>query len=145
MKKLRTMVFITAGLAISFFLFQCSNDNDEDPETTTEYKDKMKTFVRNLSTYAKGIQDDFLIIPQNGHELITQDGKLQGDPDLAYLDAVDGFGREDLFYGYNEDDVITPSDITSDISFYLDKAKLNGGVILVTDYCSTQSNIDDSY
>ena len=145
MKKLRIMVFITAGLAISFLLFQCSKDNDEDSETTTEYKDKMKTFVRNLSTYAKGIQDDFIIIPQNGHELITQDGKLQGDPDMAYIDAVDGFGREDLFYGYNEDDVQTSSSITSDISFYLDKAKLNGGVILVTDYCSTQSNIDGSY
>jgi cysteinyl-tRNA synthetase len=145
MKKFYKIIFVLAAFVIYLQLFQCNDENDDNSESTTEYKDKMKTFVRNLSTYVKGIHDNFIIIPQNGHELITQNGELQGDADLDYIDAVDGFGREDLFYGYDDDDVETPASITSDISFYLDKAKLNGAVILVTDYCSTQSNIDDSY
>ncbi len=28
---------------------------------------------------------------------------------LNYLSAIDGVGREDLFYGYDEDNIATPS------------------------------------
>ena len=109
------------------------------------HEDYMKAFAKGISTYAKNMDATFVIIPQNGHELITLTGKIQGDPDLSYLQAIDGIGREDLFYGYHNDDEKSPFTFSSETSFYLEKARLNGVKILVTDYCSTPSKMDDSY
>jgi len=144
MKKSTALLALVAVLFIGLVLQGCSDDPDNG-ETTTEYKDYMKAFVQGISGYAKNVDASFVIIPQNGHELITLEGKLQDDPDLSYLQAIDGVGREDLFYGYNDDNEKSPFTFTSETCFYLEKALLNGVKILVTDYCSTPSKMDDSY
>ena len=74
-----------------------------------DYRQDMRTFVQNLSIYAKGICPSFIIIPQNGQELLTENGEGTGNPVTNYLTAIDGVGREDLFYGYNNDNEITPN------------------------------------
>ena len=129
----------------TFLILLGCSDDPTVKQTTTVYKDYMKAFVQGISTYAKGMDATFVVIPQNGHELITLKGKLADDPDLTYLHSIDGIGREDLFYGYYNDDVETPFTFSSETSFYLEKALLNGVKILVTDYCSTPSKMDDSY
>jgi len=65
--------------------------------------------------------------------------------DFAYLGALDGLGREDLFYGYHDDNEATPANVRKAIFPYLDLAEAQGVPVLVTDYCWTQSRIDDSY
>ncbi|UCG27511.1 MAG: endo alpha-1,4 polygalactosaminidase [Bacteroidales bacterium] len=144
MKRIDAIPLLPVLFATCLLYLRCSDDPQPEP-TSTEYKDSMKVFIKSISAWAKGINASFLIIPQNGHELITQDGKLQGDPDLQYIQSVDGLGREDLFYGYYNDDEPSPYDFSSETSFYLEKALLNGVRILVTDYCSTPAYIDDSY
>jgi cysteinyl-tRNA synthetase len=119
--------------------------SDNPADTSTDYKEDMRKFVEGISAYAKGIDSTFIIIPQNGHQLITVDGETTGDKVTAYLGAIDGVGREDLFYGYDSDDMATATAITDDIVVYLDIAENNGVEALVTDYCSTESNMDDSY
>ncbi|MBK7409632.1 MAG: endo alpha-1,4 polygalactosaminidase [Saprospirales bacterium] len=96
----------------------------------------MRAFVVNISDYAKGIDPDFAIIPQNGIELVEDD---------AYLWSVDAVGQEDLFFGYKKDDKKTPADETEYLSEFLDLAKTQGKQILVTDYCSSPDNMDISY
>jgi cysteinyl-tRNA synthetase len=62
-----------------------------------------------------------------------------------YISAIDATGREDLFYGYNGDDIETP---TADWLHMYDLcllAESNGVEVLVTDYCSSIEKIDDSY
>lgn len=144
MKRIVPIPLLMVVVITCLLCLRCSDDEPQKT-TSTEYKDSMKVFIKRISTYAKGIDASFIIIPQNGHELITQDGKIQSDPDLAYLQAVDGLGREDLFYGYYNDDEPSPYTFSSETSFYLEKALLNGVRILVTDYCSTQEHVDDSY
>jgi cysteinyl-tRNA synthetase len=118
----------------------------ESPEPLAiNYKQEMKDFVQDLSTWSKSFHPSFIIVPQNGHELITKDGRPQSNPDLSYLNAIDGVSREDLFFGYHKDDQESPYDIQSDVAFYLAKARLNENTILVTDYCSTPSKVDTSY
>jgi len=140
MKILRISYFIL----VTAILISCQKDN---PNKTPagDYKQEMKNFVQNLSTWVHTIDPGFIVIPQNGHELITVDGKLQGDPDLTYLAAIDGQGREDLVFGYNADDEESPSWIQGDVGFYLQKAQLYDKVILVTDYCSMHAKVDTSY
>lgn len=122
----------------------CSGD-EEPPPPDRDYQADMKSFVENLSSWAHLQDPGFIIIPQNGHELITVDGKLGSNPDLDYIQAVDGFAREDLFYGYEDDDVQSPYNIRQDWSFMLEKAQVNGSVILAINYCYTHSKMDDAY
>jgi cysteinyl-tRNA synthetase len=105
----------------------------------------MRDFVQAISSYAHSFQDEFIVIPQNGNELITEDGEAEGGLAFGYLSAIDGLGREDLFYGYSEDDLATPVKEKNYMTSYLDRAKANGMTILVTDYCSTTGKMNDSY
>lgn len=59
---------------------------------------KMQELVINLSKYARNIKPDFIVVPQNGAELAFN--KLNPDAGIntAYLNAVDGFGIEELFF-----------------------------------------------
>jgi cysteinyl-tRNA synthetase len=110
-----------------------------------DYATEMRKFVIEISEAAKAIDPEFLIIPQNGAALATisreQDGVLAED----YLAAIDGQGQEDLFYGYDKDDKITPSDANANLIYYLDLMEANGVEVLTTDYCSTQDKVLDSY
>lgn len=116
----------------------------EDPDTT-DYRQLMRDFVQGISTYAKNQSADFIIIPQNGPELCTVDGNEDGAAQTDYLDAIDGVGREDLYYGYDDDDVATPAEDAAYLEAFLDIAEAHGVQALVTDYCSTPSKMSDSY
>jgi cysteinyl-tRNA synthetase len=105
----------------------------------------MREFVQEISRYARTSDEGFIVIPQNGQELVTENGEEDGSPAAEYLQAIDGVGREDLFYGYKKDDKATPSDEREYMISYLDVCESNGVKVLVTDYCSSQSKMDDSY
>ncbi len=133
------------SISIGFlFLVSCStNENNSDP--AINYKQEMRDFVIEISEYAKATNPNFNIIPQNGIELVTIDGEDNGAPHAEYLNAIDGNGQEDLFYGYNNDDEASPSIENAYLRVFLDISKNAGNTILVTDYCATLSNMDDSY
>lgn len=113
--------------------------------TDKDFKQEMRTFVEGLSAYGKNIRPGFVVIPQNGQELVSMTGDENGSLDMDYLNAIDGIGREDLYYGYNSDNKATPEDERSYITSFLDLAKSAGVSILVTDYCSTPAKMEDSY
>ena len=121
------------------------NGQNEESEIEIDYRQEMRAFIRSISVYARGFLNSFLIIPQNGHELLTEDGSSGGNPDTIYTAAIDGLGREDLLYGYNGDNRSTPVAITTSITPFLDLAKGEGLEVLVTDYCSSRNRVDDSY
>lgn len=141
MRHLRTLYWV----AVILLLTQACNKEENPPPDGRDYKQDMKTFVENLSSWARLQKGDLIVIPQNGHELITQDGKLGGDPDLAYIQSVNGFAREDLFYGYEDDDIESPYNIQQDWSFVLEKARVNKKVIMAINYCYTHTKMDDAY
>lgn len=109
------------------------------------YREAMRRFIITVSEAAKAEQPGFLIVPQNGQELLTDTGAGDGEPQLAYMAAIDGQGREDLFYGYDKDDMATLAVDTEWMSSTLDLAENHGIEVLVTDYCWTPSKMDDSY
>ncbi len=99
-----------------------------------DYRQDMRNFVQGISTYAKVTNPNFLIIPQNGQELLTEDGEETGTPVTEYLNAIDGVGREDLFYGYTADNVATPASERNYMMAFLDLAETNNIEVLVTNY-----------
>lgn len=123
----------------------CSEDDEQSDYGDIDFKQEMRDFVIDISQYAKLKNADFIIIPQNGHELVSSNGDTDGIPDVAYNNAIDACGQEDLFYGYDDDDIATSSDDNLYLRALLDISKSTGNVILVTDYCFTHTKMDDSY
>jgi len=132
------------GLFLALALFSCSDDKEETTYDK-DFKQEMRNFVINISNYAKQIDPDFIIIPQNGQELVTTNGEEDGSPCLAYLNAIDGVGREDLFYGYDDDNIATPLEERNYLMSFLAVCENNYVEVLTTDYCWTHSKMDDSY
>ena len=141
MKRTQILIGLLLFAGI-IFTSACKKNNFPD----LDFRQEMRNFVQEISTYSKNIDSDFLIIPQNGADLVSSTGDEDGTPELTYINAIDGIGQEDLLYGYDDDDRATASDVTTWLSSFLNIAKSNGGVrIMVTDYCSTQSKMDDSF
>jgi len=133
-----TFIILIIVLSIS-----CKKENEED-ETNSNFRKDMRTFVINISKYAKSKDNSFLVIPQNGIDIITN-SENTNEVYSDYLSAIDGNGQEDLFYGYDNDNQETSSSTNSYLRKYLDISKQNENTILVIDYCSGIDNINDSY
>lgn len=125
----------------------CSDKNPNEPGSgpSRDYREDMRVFVQNVNSYADSIRPGFIVVPQNGNELITSDGEAGGPLKTEYIAAIDGLGREDLFYGYDQDDVPTPAVERDYMTGFLDRAEASGIEVLVTDYCSTRIFVDSSY
>ncbi|MCF6183300.1 MAG: endo alpha-1,4 polygalactosaminidase [Bacteroidales bacterium] len=139
MKK-TTFLMLLSILLLNFI----SCKRNEIPEGIN-FKQEMRNFVQGISSYAKNSNQNFIIIPQNGNELATENGDKNGSPATAYLNAIDGQGQEDLYYGYDSDDRATSENDKNYLKTFLDIEENNGVEVMVTDYCSTHSKMDDSY
>jgi len=110
-----------------------------------DYREEMRKFVMELSGYADREAPGFFIVPQNGQELASDSGDAVGLLRYDYLNAIDAVGREDLLYGYDEDDQPTPAQESLYMKELCDLFLVNGKAVLVTDYCSTWNKADFSY
>jgi len=105
----------------------------------------MRTLVVELVEYTRTEAPVFLVIAQNGEELLTTGDTAATSLASDYVAAVDGLGREDLLYGYSNDNGPTPVEATNWMLAYLGRAEELGIEVLVTDYCWDQALMDDSY
>lgn len=133
------------AIIILVIVILSSCNKDDDPEDGIDYKQEMRDFVIGISQYSKSVKPGFIVIPQNGIELVTENGEKTGKPHIAYLNAIDAVGQEDLFYGYDNDDKATPTDVTAYLKTFLVIPLNIGKTILVSDYCSTPSKMTNSY
>lgn len=98
---------------------------------------EMSDFIAAIRARAHERDADFYIFPQNSAEL---GGLVSG-----YLDNVDGIGQEDIYYGYDDDDVMTPLDVTAEVEADLDLFRDAGKLVLTVDYATTPAYIDAAY
>jgi cysteinyl-tRNA synthetase len=137
--------FLLPVLVCVLFLTSCSKKDDGQPIPKLDFREEMRDFVQSISAYAKNQNSNFIIVPQNGQEILTITSKSDGAVATDYVNAIDAVGREDLFYGYTGDDVLTPTADNEYLVSICNVAKNNSKVVLATDYCSTHSKMDDSY
>lgn len=140
--KMKLKLYI---IIIMILLNSCNNDNDIVTPADINYRQEMRNFVIRISQYSKAIKNDFSIIPQNGIELISSNGEEEGELSHEYISAIDGNGQEDLFYGYIADNESTPAVENNYLRTFLTYSQNAGNKILVIDYCSTPSKMDDAY
>ena len=138
MKKILSLFFII----LSFYgCNKSSDDNGGEIPLNIDFRQEMRNFVIGLSQYSKNINQDFKIITQNGIDLISKNGTT----DYTYTGAINAIAQENLNYGYNADDELTPANITSELSVFLDASINAGKTVYITDYCSSANKVADSY
>ncbi len=98
---------------------------------------EMSDFIAAIRARAHERDADFYIFPQNSAELA---GLVDG-----YLDNVDGIGQEDIYYGYDDDDAMTPPEVTAAVEADLNVFRDAGKLVLTVDYATTPAHIDDAY
>ena len=131
--------------AIIILHFSCQPGRLRNLLLRPDYRKAMRSFVRQISSKAKNQKPGFIVIAQNGLELLTDNGTANGIPDQSYLNALDGVGQEGVFFGYEFENGETPGPIRDHLSAYLNISHLIGKQKLVIDYCSTSSDMDESY
>ncbi|MDR6302246.1 endo alpha-1,4 polygalactosaminidase [Mesonia maritima] len=130
------------GLGLLFIL-SCS-DNDKN-ESSIDYAQEMRNFVINIHEDAIDKNSEFIIIPQNGIALVANNQEATGDLNQPYLEAIDGVGQEDLYFGFNLINEQTPVEETNNLNQFLQKIQAEGKQILVTDYCFSPEKVSLAY
>jgi cysteinyl-tRNA synthetase len=137
--------FVSLIIAILLLLACKNNGVDNSQFQNVDYRQEMRDFIQKISQHAKGTSPDFIVIPQNGQEILTQNGESDGLLVMDYLTAIDGAGREDLFYGYDADNQPTPDAESAYMIAFCDICEANGVEVLTIDYCDSHDKMDDSY
>ncbi|MFC2102311.1 endo alpha-1,4 polygalactosaminidase [Bacteroidota bacterium] len=140
LQRINRGIIVALGILLTGSI-SCKKSEDAD----IDYRQEMRSFIQHISVYARGYTPGFIVVPQNGQELITQNGESSGPLATTYLQTISGQAREDLFYGYYGDGLLTPSNELHYLQGYLDRIKTEGKSVLVTDYCSSHPDMLDSY
>jgi len=127
-----------------FLIINLSACNPPKVEVPIDYRQEMRNFVQHISTYARSQDPDFIVVPQNGQELLVQGQDVHSAIDHPYINSIDGIGREDLFYGYSSNDHPTDPPVTALWLDYLALAQQQGLSVLVIDYCSPQQYVENA-
>lgn len=85
----------------------------------------MVAFVKSISAYAKARRPGFLIVPQNGEELLVH---------ADYRSAIDAVAKEDLLYGLAGDEIRNSEDDVASTLAFLDQARAARLPVLVVEY-----------
>ena len=132
------------------YTLSCSSQNSiillkKKQFSIKNYRNEMRKFVKNISYYAKSIKPKFMIITQNGNDLLLNKNKDVKRIFLQYVKSLDGVAQEDLFYGYSSFNIKTDVKISNRLLSHLQVAKNYKIPVFVTDYCKTSEYIKDSY
>ena len=116
------------------------------------YREEMRAFIKKISAYAKAQNPHFVVIPQNGQTVAwdsdvptDENGVPLTEADTSYMDAIDGCGREDTFYGERGAGKATSSRASAYFVGTCKKFSEKGKTVFSIDYCSSRAAIADSY
>jgi len=98
---------------------------------------KMQDFIIEISAYARSYDPDFIVVPQNGTELLFEDLDADGQLSERLINAIDGIGVEELYYNGSYE----PDDYRLNM---LLKAK-SSVKVLVADYHASNSTLGQSF
>ena len=124
------------------FFASCSDD-----AVLPDYRQEMRKFVIAISEAGELQRPGFIVVPQNGMQLLTSEGGGLGTPSNDYINAIDGCGQEELFYGYDNQNNFLSENFEEQATWLAQCrfARSHNLTVLVIDYCSAPELIQDSY
>ena len=103
---------------------------------TTKASVKMQEFIQEISQYTRSYNSSFILIPQNGEELIYNDLEEEKGLNQAFISSVNGWAIEELFY--NGDPGV------DDYRLAMCQKMVPTKVVLVADYLNSDSYESDA-
>jgi cysteinyl-tRNA synthetase, unknown class len=107
------------------------------------YRDAMRAFVIDISDTARATNPKFIVLPQNGIELILNNNPEHDlDVNYNYIHAISGMAQESLNFGHGKP---TPFPEQTYLLKILETGKAVGLPSFVIDYCSGPVMVKKSY
>ena len=113
-----------------------------------DYREEMRRFIQAIGTFARQNRRDFLIIPQNGLELLAKVDTIdtsQRSPARTYMRSIDGVLQEALYFGDPDFDKPPPAERQEKLLKLTELARTNGLRVLVMDYGRKAKTVNDSH
>ena len=109
-----------------------------------DFREEMRRFVQSIGKFARGHRPDFMVIPENGLELLVKIDP--SDPDVrhlarTYMRSINGIVQDGLFYGVPELDKPTEEKRRESLLPLARIAKKAGLKVLVGT-CSWNASVD---
>lgn len=95
-------------------------------------RDDMRAFVRAIAEKGRAMRKGFIVIPQNGEELLT---------DEAYASLIDGIGKEDLLFGEFKEKQANPENAVARRTAELKLAAAKHKTVLAVEYLDDPEKI----
>ena len=92
----------------------------------------MREFVRRIAEKGRAQRPGFLVVPQNGEELLADDD---------YVAIIDGIGKEDLLYGEFDEKKANPERTVREREAMLERATAKGKTVLAVEYLDDADRI----
>ncbi|HZH86023.1 MAG TPA: endo alpha-1,4 polygalactosaminidase [Brumimicrobium sp.] len=128
---MKIIASITLLISIILISFSCSKEKRSDRKGP-----KMQEFIIEISNFARKQNPNFIVIPQNGIELAFNDLAEEDGLNQELINAIDGFGIEELFYNTT---VISNNEILGMVQ------KVNEvKTIMVADFAGSNANYNDA-
>ena len=148
----RTAVLIIINFVFAAAAFCAGTSSGIARDEPVRYREEMRAFIKKISAYAKAHNPRFVVIPQNGQAVawekdapVDENGVPLTEADASYMDAIDGTGREDTFYGEKRAGKATAPKVSA---YFVDTCKKfseKGKTVFSIDYCSSAAAVADSY
>ncbi|WP_338609327.1 MJ1477/TM1410 family putative glycoside hydrolase [Pelagibacterium nitratireducens] len=105
----------------------------DDPQLgAAARKAAMTAFVNSLAAYARAGRPRFLVVPQNGEELLS---------DPSYRSAIDGLAKEDLLFGAQEDQQPNSLGMLRSSLRLISRLTAEGKPVFLAEYLNSASDI----
>ncbi len=107
----------------------------------SERRQQMRDFVVAIADTARAERPDFVVVTQNGLDLMTVEGDPDGPLATDYVSILDGVSQEGVSFGYDGYCDRTPKRQHREMLAYLEQARSAGLAVLLTDYCDREQSV----
>lgn len=117
-------------------------------EILLDYREEMRRFVQSISTFTRRYRPNFLIIPQNGLDLLVKiddADETRVAPARTYMQSIDAVLQEKLQFGNPEFGMPTPEEKRLQLLARTELATKNGLKVLVVDYVKDAKGVEKSH
>jgi cysteinyl-tRNA synthetase len=132
-----------AFLLLACFGLAAAPGPAQEGAPSADYRGLMRELVQGLAARGRNSAPDFIVVAQNGLELLTVDGDPASAASAPYLEVLDGVGQEELFYGYPRFNRPTNPGDSRYLQQFLKIARTEGLTVLIIDYCRGRDKVDD--
>lgn len=117
-----------------------------------DMREQMRKFVQRISTYARGVKPNFIVIAKDGLDLLAKRDTIdetKASPARAYIRAIDGIMQEGMFFAEARGErpfgsPPTPERQTQMLAM-ADFAKRNGLKVVAQDFGVGNKAVDEVY